>query len=550
MKVFLLCFLIILSGGVFSFASFAENEKTDAEGKSYADGKYTVMATLKGGSGRVRILSPVNIEVAGGKMTATVVWTSGHYEYMSLGNETYLPSEKGQETTTFRIPLDSFAELKFKAQTTRMSTPHEIEYSIVFEKNTMKRVGGGNIKTIAVIGIAVIALFGILFFLLDRRKAGGKKAMCLLLILSASFSLYACEGGEGGRKSAPDAIGGMKWLESEEIVYAEGFQIDYYEKNSALVQIKDQKYFFVPEDADLKPNGADGITVIRRPNNIYLTAPAAMAMIHDIGAMQKIGYTGTKKDSWALDYAAEAMNNKEIAYGGKYSSPDYERLVKEKCDLVVFSSMITHAPEVGEKFDELGIPIFIDYSSYEPHPLGRTEWIKIYGAMFDRRKEAAEVFQKQRDLVETLIANRPKEFKKTVAFFSISPSGKITARRYDDYVSGMIGIAGGKYAYHDVTNVTFSALSIVMEPEIFFDATAEADIIIYNATINGSYESLADMVNTNPILQDLPAVKNKQVWMTTKSFFQSTTSHGSMIQELSEIIDGTDKEMVHFQKLE
>lgn len=57
--------------------------------------------------------------------------------------------------------------------------------------------------------------------------------------------------------------------------------------------------------------------------------------------------------------------------------------------------MINHVPEVREKLEELGIPVLVDQSSYEPHPLGRTEWIKLYGALLGKEDEAERLFAEQ-----------------------------------------------------------------------------------------------------------------------------------------------------------
>ena len=56
----------------------------------------------------------------------------------------------------------------------------------------------------------------------------------------------------------------------------------------------------------------------------------------------------------------------------------------------------------------LYIPVFIDRSSYESQPLGRTEWIKLYGAMLDKEEEAADFFASQASVVENL-----KDFQNT-----------------------------------------------------------------------------------------------------------------------------------------
>ncbi|MDO4753724.1 MAG: ABC transporter substrate-binding protein [Bacillota bacterium] len=588
---FFVMVLVLAATATASLSSllFAESETAaQSSTKNPSDGLYRIEAQLKGGTGRVKIHSPVEIEVKNGEITAVFIWTSSFYEYMLVDGQKHLPEnrDKEKDTTTFRIPLKAIETFPFVAQTSKMSRPYDIEYSIEFDPGTLKKVPlNGNLFPVLLGAALLVVIIGVIM----RNIIFGKKpkAFMILVLLSAALTMNGC----GAEKTTPehgfqDAIDGVKWLKSEEILYAEGFKIDYFERDIALIQIKEQNYLVVPHDIEVhkesaqqseqntvsNPNSGVHIkselanaVIIKRPEKIYLTAPAALSLVHDIGEMSKIKYTGTKKDSWALDYAVEAMNKGEMIFAGKYSSPDFEKLVDEKCDLAVFSTMITHAPEIGEKFTELGIPVFIDYSSYEKHPLGRTEWVKVYGAILNKRAEANKLFSEQRKIVEDLASRSTGNTdqqnsgqqggdlkEKIVALFTISPSGRISARRYDDYVSKMIDIAGGKYAYYDVSDVQISAMNIIMEPEVFFKETSKADIIIYNSTIGGGYDSIAAMVETNPVLADLPAIKAGDVWITTKSFFQSTTSHGNMIVELSQIIKGEADEntaLEFFKKL-
>ena len=79
--------------------------------------------------------------------------------------------------------------------------------------------------------------------------------------------------------------------------------------------------------------------------------------------------------------AKEAMARGDMLYAGKYSKPDYELLVSEKCSNENKNRMISHSPEVIEMLNDFGIPVMTEYSSYESHPLGRVEWIKFFGAL-------------------------------------------------------------------------------------------------------------------------------------------------------------------------
>ena len=89
----------------------------------------------------------------------------------------------------------------------------------------------------------------------------------------------------------------------------------------------------------------------------------------------------------------EAMEKGDIIYAGKYSEPDYETMLDEECDLALESTMINHTPEVKEMIEDLGIPVMIDRASYESDPMGRAEWIKLYGELTDHQKEAEAFFE-------------------------------------------------------------------------------------------------------------------------------------------------------------
>ena len=101
-----------------------------------ADGTYTIAVTLEGGSGKASIQSPCTLTVADGKMTATIVWSSSHYDYMLLDGERcdVLSTENG---STFEIPVAALdTPLAVVGDTTAMSTPHEIDYALTFDASS------------------------------------------------------------------------------------------------------------------------------------------------------------------------------------------------------------------------------------------------------------------------------------------------------------------------------------------------------------------------------------------------------------------------------
>ena len=107
-----------------------------APAETLADGTYTIAVTLEGGSGKASIQSPCTLTVADGKMSATIVWSSSHYDYMLVDGERcdVLSTENG---SMFEIPVAALdTPLAMVGDTTAMSTPHEIDYTLTFDASS------------------------------------------------------------------------------------------------------------------------------------------------------------------------------------------------------------------------------------------------------------------------------------------------------------------------------------------------------------------------------------------------------------------------------
>ena len=103
-----------------------------------ADGTYSVDVTLEGGSGRATVSSPCTLKVEGGAMTATIVWSSPNYDQMVVDGTQYLPVNTSGNST-FEIPVTTLAEpLAVQAETTAMSQPHMIDYTLTFGTATLQ----------------------------------------------------------------------------------------------------------------------------------------------------------------------------------------------------------------------------------------------------------------------------------------------------------------------------------------------------------------------------------------------------------------------------
>lgn len=378
-----------------------------------------------------------------------------------------------------------------------------------------------------------------------RRKA-------VLLLLAGLLWLSGC----GGSSSAFESISGAEakaevgaeaaliYESSMELQYAENFTVDYYEGGYTLLTITmdGNQFLIVPEGMDVPRN--HNAVVLQRPiKDIYLVASSAMDMFDKLDGLDVIAFSGQKEDGWYIESAREAMSNGDILYAGKYNKPDYELIVSKNCTLAIENTMISHAPEVIEKMEDFGIPVMIEYSSYESHPLGRVEWVKFFGALLGKEEEAEKIFAEQTAILERVSADEKTD--KTVAFFFITSNGLVQVRQSSDYVPKMIELAGGNYIFEDIGDPETNRSTINMQVEEFYSGAKNADFLIYNSSIDGGVSSVEELIGKCELLADFKAVKEGNVWCTTNDMYQQSLSIGYLIDDIHAMIQG-EKEDMHY----
>lgn len=226
-----------------------------------------------------------------------------------------------------------------------------------------------------------------------------------------------------------------------------------------------------------------------------------------------------------------------MLYAGKYSAPDYERIVSEGCDLAVESTMIYHTPEVKEQLERFGIPVLVERSSYESHPLGRMEWIKLYGALLGKQQQAQAFFDQQLDLLAPILEQ--ENTGKTVAFFYITSNGAVNIRKSGDYIAKCIQLAGGVYLPQGLTEE--NALStMTVQMETFYQQARDADVLIYNSTIDAELQSMEQLLEKSPLLKDFKAVREGNVWCVGKNLFQESLGLGELIRDIHSVLENGD----------
>ena len=646
LAVVMVVFLLLLSGCAVrsrgTDASAAQLSGTDlsaaglrsfSELSEIPDGSYWIQVSMTGGSGRASISSPTGFYVKDGQATADIHWSSASYDYMKLDGVRYNAFTDAAGHSVMTIPVSTLdTAIPVLADTTAMSKPYEIEYQLSFDGSALLPMADASMAEAHPLPTDEVnrAMQSATTPVADAESsgsAGGSENRT-----NAGEHRVAVEGdgqAENGQSgtvgessvqwSAAPEIEGLTFISSEKNDVAEYFRLSVYEDASgAKYQLLEtagglHRYLIAPADAQVSDRKSDhftaraseansankekkgdalDLTVLQQPlTTTYVAASAVMAPLCDLGAVSQIRFSGLREEGWYVDEARTAMKKGSMLFAGKYSEPDYETLLREGCDLALESTMIYRSPEVIEKLSALGIPVYIDYSSYEPHVLGRLEWIRVYGALFGHEEKAQQWYASERDRIraiqkdaetssgeasqsgksteksETKTSRNSKneassigsssgragtdttaDLRPTVVYFYVNSSGQIQVRQPQDYIPELLELAGARYLAPDMSSLSGSRKSnVTVSLEDFYSSCRDADYLIYSATLDRPLSSIQELLGKNALFADFKAVKEGHVYTTDKDFYQLSDRMADFAEDVRQMLQGQGD--MHFLKL-
>lgn len=364
--VIVFCIFILIIAGRFGEVSLRDTMQKTGDG-SYVPDKFG----FSGGTGRVTLSCP-KVSVRDGQAYASLVFDSGSYSYVKVGDKTY-EGIHTEDTSTFEIPVQLNQNNTVVGCTTKMSTAHEITYSIFVYIEDM-----------------------------DGES------------LSSGSSVRDPSSSVQPDKETQE-IPGLTFTEETKTEYAEYFRIFRYEGGITCIEVQNPndgavlRYLVTMADAELPAGTEREMTVIRRPNRAYAASETVLQWMDELELWNDLALTGIKAEDCEEEAVRKRLEEEETAFGGSYDDLDYKALVKERCDLVIMPTGILNAADEEETADvqtdlqkkyeetieycrELDIPVFVDLSSAEKTEKGRLEWVKVYGIIFDCEDSAEALF--------------------------------------------------------------------------------------------------------------------------------------------------------------
>ena len=373
------------------------NSKTKLKDGVYTPDKFT----WSGGTGKVNITCD-KVTIKNGQALATIAFSSSAYQYVKANGKKYFPTHTGGKSI-FVIPVELNKNNKIIGMTTKMSTAHEIEYSIMVYLAAADGDGSG-----AAAGDGNGTNFGSKDKLDEKAPdiIGLKYKSETKLDYADYFKIYHYDDDitlleidlskdtdkdpEKLEKDAQDkdtadtdnkkdtkktSKSGKKKVakitikrNDEEKKTTDTQSVAYNDEGEAAVQTQEEitadlykakvvKYLIVPEDSDAElPVGIEKeMIVVKLPiKHAYVDSEESIDTLETLKLLKKVKAVGFDKDETDIDAVNKGLEEDKMVYAGAADDLKFRELVKNKIDFAIVSSEVLPGSKTAEDAKEKG----------------------------------------------------------------------------------------------------------------------------------------------------------------------------------------------------
>jgi iron complex transport system substrate-binding protein len=293
------------------------------------------------------------------------------------------------------------------------------------------------------------------------------------------------------------------------IKYAKGFDIvDQNGIKKLIIKTAFQNSKEVSEYEIFKKNSNTNSTakngIIKVPiQRIALTSTTHIPMVELLNKETTIvGFANTKYVSSEKTSALIAVGKiKEI---GKESSLNTEVILDLKPEIVIGFS-VSAANKSLTTLQKLGIPVLYNGDWLEETPLGRAEWIKFFGVLFDQKKQADSIFK----VIETNYLTAKGIALKATAKPTIL-SGAIMSKDIWNLPAGNSFVA--QFLKESNTNYLWENSKGKGSLSLSFESVFEKGKTANFWITPGYFSSKKQLLQSNQIYADFEAFKNDRIY--------------------------------------
>ncbi|MDB5280929.1 MAG: periplasmic binding protein [Bacteroidota bacterium] len=333
------------------------------------------------------------------------------------------------------------------------------------------------------------------------------------VILFICVALASCRNGEK-QAAAELAKTHCVKIGSLPVKYAKGFSVDYYEgfKVITVRDIKDSsvlgQYVLLPKGKPAPLDFADALLLDTPVRKIVVVSTNHVAEMERLNLLDSIAGVSNVELIYNKE-VGERVKRNELANVGS-SKLNYEKLVELHPSFVFVSGSFDGGDKMKMKLQTLHVKSILNLEYREQDPLGKAEWLKFVGALYDRDYEADSIFK----LIEKnylALKDVAKSVKTKPTVFCNLPFKEIWYMPCgENYIAKLIDDAGGDFLWKEAKAT--NGLNLNLNYESVYDKAANADIWINQ----GFASSLDEIKSADKKNSFFKAFKTGQVYNFNK----------------------------------
>ncbi len=281
-----------------------------------------------------------------------------------------------------------------------------------------------------------------------------------LSIIAIFFVFQSCEPKQKETKKEDT----LKSIIQTEIDYATCFEIEE-DKGIKKLIIKNpfnnyskQQVFILLKKNQLYSAKNNEIVITVPIQKIIPFSTSYLSMIDTLGELNSIVSVENK------NYIYNPKVLKKIKTGGikeigSFNTLNIEKIILQAPNLIVSVGNAGTPIKQIQKLEQFNIPNLNNYDWKETHPLGKAEWVKVFGLLYDKELEANLIFNSIKENYNQLKKNAPKSEAKVL--FSTMYNGTWYIPGGNSYVAQFVKDAKGTYPW--INNTETGSLPLSFE---------------------------------------------------------------------------------------
>lgn len=234
-----------------------------------------------------------------------------------------------------------------------------------------------------------------------------------------------------------------------------------------------------------------------------------------VGMLNKLGLEGSIAGVSSFKYLCHPLSKANVSEVGDIGMTDAESFLASKPDIILYSGFNLNAP-ILNKLESAKLKTFLIYEWKETHPLGRAEWIKVFGVLFQKEKEAKEIYEDIKSKYYS-ITDKLKLVKKGPTVFAGTYFGDVfNVPAGDSYMAKLFKDANIDYVYSKTEGT--GSLSLSLEELI----TKNKDTEFW---LNPSVATRTELLKQSQKLEMLKSVRTGKIYsyyMNVNCFWETS----------------------------